>query len=90
MEKKVIKGEIKFQIPLTEEQKQAKSIILNNVITVLKGAAGSGKSTLLQLIAASLSSSEGKINYEFGGKKLEAEDVYQYLSLAGPYLELIE
>ena len=54
------------------------------------GPNGSGKSTLLQLIAASLSSSEGKINYEFGCKKLEAEDVYQYLSLAGPYLELIE
>ena len=51
MEKKVIKGEIKFQIPLTEEQKQAKSIILNNVITVLKGAAGSGKSTLVAQIA---------------------------------------
>ena len=60
-----------------------------NVYGIL-GPNGSGKSTLLQLIAASLSSSEGKINYEFGGKKLEAEDVYQYLSLAGPYLELIE
>ena len=54
------------------------------------GSNGSGKSTLLQLIAASLSSSEGKINYEIGGKKLELEDVYQYLSLAAPYLELIE
>ena len=54
------------------------------------GSNGSGKSTLLQLIAASLSSSEGKINYEIGGKKLEQEHVYQYLSLVAPYLELIE
>ena len=51
MEKKVIKGYIKFQIPLTEEQKQAKSIILNNVITILKGAAGSGKSTVAAQVA---------------------------------------
>jgi ABC-type multidrug transport system ATPase subunit len=54
------------------------------------GSNGSGKSTLIQLIAGNLSSSEGKMKYEIGGKKLEQEDVYQYLSLAAPYLELIE
>jgi ABC-type multidrug transport system ATPase subunit len=54
------------------------------------GSNGSGKSTLIQLIAGNLSSSEGKINYEIGGKEAEADDVYQYLSLAAPYLELIE
>jgi phosphate starvation-inducible PhoH-like protein len=54
MEKKVLKGEIKFQIPLTEEQKQAKLTILNNVITVLKGAAGSGKSTLAAQVGLDL------------------------------------
>jgi len=54
------------------------------------GSNGSGKSTLIQVIAGNLSSSEGKINYEIGGEKLEAEDVYQYLSFAAPYLELIE
>jgi phosphate starvation-inducible PhoH-like protein len=54
MEKKVIKGDIKFQIPLTEEQKQAKVTILNNVITVLKGPAGSGKSTVAAQVALDL------------------------------------
>ena len=54
------------------------------------GSNGSGKSTLIQLIAGNLSSSEGKMNYEIGGKKLEPEEVYQYISLAAPYLELIE
>jgi ABC-type multidrug transport system ATPase subunit len=54
------------------------------------GSNGSGKSTLIQLIAGNLSSSEGKMNYEIGGKKIEPEDVYQYISLAAPYLELIE
>jgi len=54
------------------------------------GSNGSGKSTLIQLIAGNLSSSEGKISYEIGGKEIGAEYVYQYLSLAAPYLELIE
>ncbi len=54
------------------------------------GSNGSGKSTLIQLIAGNLSSSEGKMNYEIEGKKLEPEEVYQYISLAAPYLELIE
>ena len=39
-----LKNPIKFQVSLTEEQKQAKAHILENKITVLKGAAGSGKS----------------------------------------------
>lgn len=42
-EKSKPKGPIKFQIQLNEEQKEAKSIILNSAITVLKGKAGSGK-----------------------------------------------
>lgn len=45
-EKKTIKGEIKFNITLTEEQKEAKRLILDNKVTVLKGQAGSGKTVL--------------------------------------------
>lgn len=37
------KGDIHFNFPLNEEQKEAKHIILNNVITILKGSAGTGK-----------------------------------------------
>jgi phosphate starvation-inducible PhoH-like protein len=40
------KNPIKFQITLNEEQKQAKSVILSNKITILKGMAGSGKTLL--------------------------------------------
>jgi phosphate starvation-inducible PhoH-like protein len=40
------KNPIKFQISLNEEQKQAKSVILTNKITILKGMAGSGKTML--------------------------------------------
>ena len=45
------KGPIKFQISLNEEQKQAKEMILDNAITVLKGMAGSGKTLLACQVA---------------------------------------
>jgi phosphate starvation-inducible PhoH-like protein len=42
-EKRKPKNPIKFQVQLNEEQKETKSIILNNDITVITGQAGSGK-----------------------------------------------
>ncbi len=54
------------------------------------GANGSGKSTLLQILAGSLSTSEGKITYQDGGSAIDSEQIYNQLSLAAPYLELIE
>lgn len=40
------KNPIKFQIQLNEEQKEAKSVILNSTITALTGEAGSGKTAV--------------------------------------------
>jgi ABC-type multidrug transport system ATPase subunit len=54
------------------------------------GPNGSGKSTLLQVLNGSLTPSTGKINYFDGEAEVEAENIFQYLSLAAPYLELIE
>lgn len=54
------------------------------------GANGAGKSTLLQIISGNLSSSEGSIRYSQLGKVIEQENIFSYLSLAAPYLELIE
>jgi ABC-type multidrug transport system ATPase subunit len=54
------------------------------------GINGSGKSTLLQVISGSLSQSTGKIEFDFSGKQIEIDDIFQYLSIAAPYLELIE
>ena len=45
------KNPIKFQITLNEEQKRAKSLILDNPITVLKGMAGSGKTLVACQVA---------------------------------------
>lgn len=54
------------------------------------GINGSGKSTLLQILNGSLSPSAGNLSFFYRHKKLEIEQVYQYVSLAAPYLELIE
>jgi phosphate starvation-inducible PhoH-like protein len=50
-EKRKPKNPIKFKLNLNEEQKEAKSKILNNTITLLAGAAGSGKTLLACQIA---------------------------------------
>jgi len=43
-QKKVLKNEIKYQIQLNEEQKEAKRLIRENQIVVITGRAGCGKS----------------------------------------------
>ena len=50
-EKRKPKSPIKFNLVLNEEQKQAKALILDNPVVVLKGMAGSGK-TLVAVQAA--------------------------------------
>jgi len=50
-EKRKPKNPIKFKITLNEEQKEAKSKILENTITLLAGSAGSGKTLLACQIA---------------------------------------
>jgi len=50
-QKRKPKNPIKFKITLNEEQKEAKRIILENPVNVLKGAAGSGKTLLAVQIA---------------------------------------
>jgi len=58
------------------------------------GPNGSGKSTLLQVISGAVGLSEGKLVFSressvvSGGA--DAERVYQYISIAAPYLEVIE
>lgn len=54
------------------------------------GPNGSGKSTLLSVLNGSLSPSIGTIAYSADGTTIEAAEVFNQLSLAAPYLELIE
>lgn len=54
------------------------------------GPNGSGKSTLLKVLSGSLSPSAGTILFEVDNKAIAVEDIFGFLSLATPYVELIE
>lgn len=54
------------------------------------GSNGSGKSTLLQIIAGFVEQSEGTIKGNINSNSILPENYYQYVSIATPYLELIE
>lgn len=66
----------------------------------ITGPNGSGKSTLLQVIGGALMMSEGEYSYEVpaignrpavtGHSKQPGDSLYQYISIAAPYLEAIE
>jgi ABC-type multidrug transport system ATPase subunit len=63
----------------------------------ITGPNGSGKSTLLQSIAGAMGISEGRIDYAAAAGHAAAADgaippehAYRHLSLAAPYLQLIE
>ena len=67
---------------------------------VILGPNGSGKSTLIQAIAGNFLLSEGHAEYhlqnyrinnkDYELKCIEPENIYQFLSFASPYLELLE
>lgn len=54
------------------------------------GNNGSGKSTMLQVIAGIILPSKGDVHYHYKEEKLPPDKVFRYLSLATPYLEIIE
>ena len=56
----------------------------------ITGSNGSGKSTLLQVISGSVAHSEGNVQYSTLDTQYPAEQHYQHISIAAPYLELIE
>lgn len=65
----------------------------------ITGPNGSGKSTLLQVIAGAVQHNEGVIEYNDTGYRIPDKknpvtvpgiDAYKYISIATPYLELIE
>lgn len=59
-------------------------------IYAITGPNGSGKSTLLQVLWGQLPSTAGTLRYLDGETLIPVEDVYQHLSFAAPYLDLIE
>lgn len=57
---------------------------------VILGGNGSGKSTLLQIISGYVLPNAGELNYSIENNKLDKEEYQKQLSLASPYLDLIE
>lgn len=54
------------------------------------GPNGSGKSTFLQLLSGALLPTEGKVLYSKSGTSIDPENIFRQVSIAAPYLELIE
>ncbi|RLD66022.1 MAG: ABC transporter ATP-binding protein [Bacteroidetes bacterium] len=63
---------------------------LSNRAYVILGSNGSGKSTLLQIVSSFLTPTKGTIKYFADQQEVPIEKVYQYMSIATPYLELPE
>ena len=61
-----------------------------NGVYGISGPNGSGKSTLIQIISGYLSPSQGKVHYQQAAQPIPREDIYRYLSIAAPYIDLIE
>jgi len=56
----------------------------------VSGPNGSGKSTLVKIIADVISPTRGKVEHKFGGKKIEYEELHNYLGFVSPYLFLYD
>ena len=56
----------------------------------ITGPNGSGKSTLLQIISGSALHNEGSIDYYGPDKQILQEKIFQKISFAAPYLDLVE
>jgi len=54
------------------------------------GPNGSGKSTFLKVLSGSLTASQGQIKYSFQDQEIPVDQVFNYIAIATPYIELIE
>ena len=56
----------------------------------IQGPNGSGKSTFLKILSGHLSPSKGKISFYQDERTIDINQVYQSISYAAPYIDLIE
>jgi ABC-type multidrug transport system ATPase subunit len=56
----------------------------------ITGPNGSGKSTLLQILWGQLPQTSGSVSYTSSEKNIPTEEVFNHVSIATPYMDLIE
>ena len=56
----------------------------------ITGPNGSGKSTLLQALSGAMMLNEGTIQYSTNNEQCSVESIYKQVSIAAPYLEVVE
>lgn len=59
-------------------------------VYAITGPNGSGKSTLLQVLWGQVPPTSGTIRYHKGNKEIPQDDVFSHISVATPYMDLIE
>jgi ABC-type multidrug transport system ATPase subunit len=59
-------------------------------VYAITGPNGSGKSTLMQVLWGQVPASMGELNYEIDGRVIPLEEAFQYVSIATPYMDLLE
>jgi ABC-type multidrug transport system ATPase subunit len=65
-------------------------IFNSNKTYAIVGPNGSGKSTLIRIISGQMPFTSGIVNYKLEGKEIPVENIYKEISIAAPYMELIE
>jgi ABC-type multidrug transport system ATPase subunit len=56
----------------------------------ITGPNGSGKSTLLQVLWGQVPPTSGHLAYSTSGNQIAIEEVYQHISIATPYMDLVD
>ncbi len=64
--------------------------VRNGESIAIVGHNGAGKTTLVRILCGLIRQTDGSIRYTVDGKKIERENIYPYIGLVGPYLELYE
>jgi len=64
--------------------------VRNGESIAIVGHNGAGKTTLVRILCGLIRQTDGSISYTVNGEKIERENIYPYIGLVGPYLELYE